>query len=100
MNEQAISGGEHELTEQDAVLRAQNGDPAGFEYLYRVTSKKVYSICLRMLKNVADAEDMTQQVFLQLFRKIGNFRAHTHQHRVEGYAVRISRKPRFSPGKG
>ena len=64
MNEQAISSGERELTEREAVLLAQNGDAAGFEYLYRVTSKRIYSICLHMLKNATDAEDMTQQVFL------------------------------------
>jgi len=87
MNEQAISSGEHELTEQEAVLRAQNGDPAGFEYLYRSTSKRIYSICLRMLKNATDAEDMTQQVFLQLFRKIGNFRGEA---RFSTYAYRVT----------
>src|SRR5215467_15323427 len=87
MNGQAISGGERELTEQEAVLRAQNGDPAGFEYLYRTANKKVYSICLRMLKNATDAEDMTQQVFLQLFRKIGNFRGEA---RFSTYAYRVA----------
>ena len=78
MNEQAISSGERELTERDA---------AGFEYLYRVTSKRVYSICLRMLKNATDAEDMTQQVFLQLFRKIGNFRGEA---RFSTYAYSVT----------
>jgi RNA polymerase sigma-70 factor (ECF subfamily) len=87
MNEQTTPGAEHELTEQEAVLRAQNGDPAGFEYLYRCTSKRVYSICLRMLKNATDAEDMTQQVFLQLFRKIGNFRGEA---RFSTYAYRVT----------
>src|SRR5215813_15333306 len=87
MNEQAIPSGEHELTAQEAVLRAQNGDPAGFEYLYRVTSKRVYSICLRMLKNATDAEDMTQQVFLQLLRKIANFRGEA---RFSTYAYRVA----------
>jgi RNA polymerase sigma-70 factor (ECF subfamily) len=74
MNEETISDSELELTEKEVVQRVQKGDHAGFEYLYRSTSKMVYAICLRMLKNQADAEDLTQQVFLQLFRKIGNFR--------------------------
>jgi len=87
MNEQAISSGERELTEREAVLRAQNGDAAGFEYLYRVTRKRIYSICLHMLKNAADAEDMTQQVFLQLFRKIANFRGEA---RFSTYACRVA----------
>src|ERR1044072_6218340 len=62
------------LTAKEAIQRAQNGDAAAFEYLYRSHSRHVYSICMRMLRNSADAEDMTQQVFLQTFRKIGTFR--------------------------
>jgi len=61
------------LTAQEVIRRAQNGDAAAFECLYRSHSRHVYSICLRMLKNRADAEDITQQVFLQVFRKIGTF---------------------------
>jgi DNA-directed RNA polymerase specialized sigma24 family protein len=62
------------LTAQEVIRRAQNGDAAAFEYLYGVHSRHVYSICLQMLKNRADAEDITQQVFLRVFRKIGTFR--------------------------
>jgi RNA polymerase sigma-70 factor, ECF subfamily len=61
-------------SEPEAISRAQRGDPAAFEYLYRAQSKAVYNLCLRMLKNTSDAEDLTQQVFLRLFRKIGTFR--------------------------
>src|SRR5262245_29970392 len=78
-------------TAQEAIQRAQNGDAAAFEYLYRSHSGHVYSVCLRMLRNAADAEDMTQQVFLQLFRKIGTFRGDsgfsTWLHRVTVNAV-------------
>jgi RNA polymerase sigma-70 factor (ECF subfamily) len=74
------------FTAQEAIQRAQNGDNAAFEYLYRSHSRHVYSVCLGILKNTADAEDMTQQVFLQLFRKIGTFRGEsgfsTWLHRV------------------
>jgi len=79
------------LTAQEAIQRAQNGDAEAFEYLYRSHSKHVYSVCLRVLRNPADAEDMTQQVFLQLFRKIGTFRGDsgfsTWLHRVTVNAV-------------
>jgi len=79
------------LTAQEAIQRAQNGDAAAFEYLYRSHSGHVYSVCLRMLRNPVDAEDMTQQVFLQLFRKIGTFRGDsefsTWLHRVTVNAV-------------
>ena len=63
-----------ELTETEVVRLAQQGDAAAFESLYKSHSRRVYAVCLRMLKNPSDAEDVTQQVFLQLFRKIGAFR--------------------------
>jgi RNA polymerase sigma-70 factor (ECF subfamily) len=62
------------LSEPEVIRRAQNGDVGAFEYLYNSHSRHVYRVCLRMLKNTADAEDVTQQVFLRLFRKIGTFR--------------------------
>jgi len=64
---------ESNLTEAEAIVRAREGDAAGFEHLYRAHGRRVYSVCLRMIKNPADAEDLTQQAFLQLFRKIGTF---------------------------
>jgi RNA polymerase sigma-70 factor (ECF subfamily) len=62
------------MTESDAILRAREGDSLGFEYLYNSHRKHVYSVCLRILKNSADAKDLTQQTFLQVFRKRGTFR--------------------------
>ncbi len=80
-----------ELTEPEAIRRAQHGDSLGFECLYKGHSKRVYSVCLRMLKNTSDAEDLTQQIFLQVFRKIGTFRGDsgfsTWLHRVAVNAV-------------
>ena len=61
-------------SEPEAIHKAQAGDPAAFECLYRRHSRTVYNLCLRMLKNRPDAEDLTQQVFLRLFRKIATFR--------------------------
>jgi RNA polymerase sigma-70 factor (ECF subfamily) len=80
-----------ELAEPEAIRRAQDGDAAAFEFLYKSYSKRVYSVCLRMLKNTPDAEDLTQQIFLRLFRKIGTFRGDsrfsTWLHRVAINAV-------------
>src|SRR5213080_4765405 len=80
-----------ELTEPEAIRRVQHGDAAAFEYLYKEHSKRVYSVCLRMLKNTPDAEDLTQQIFLRVFRKIGTFRGDscfsTWLHRVAVNAV-------------
>jgi RNA polymerase sigma-70 factor (ECF subfamily) len=63
-----------ELPEADAIRLAQQGDAAAFERLYRLHSRRVYSLCLRMVGNTAEAEDLTQEAFLQLFRKIATFR--------------------------
>lgn len=58
----------------ELVARSAAGDVVAFEQLYEVHRRRVYSLCLRMLGNTADAEDMTQEVFIQLYRKIGTFR--------------------------
>ena len=80
-----------ELTIAEAIVRAQNGDADAFEYLYNSHCKRVYGICLRMLKDRSDAEDLTQQVFLRVFQKIGTFRGDscfsTWLHRVTVNAV-------------
>jgi RNA polymerase sigma-70 factor, ECF subfamily len=47
---------------------------SGFDELYRKHYRRVYSICLRMTGNTAEAEDLTQEVFIQLHRKLGSFR--------------------------
>jgi RNA polymerase sigma-70 factor (ECF subfamily) len=53
---------------------AARGDMAAFEEIYQRHHRRVYSICLRMLQNAFEAEDLTQDVFIQLYRKIGSFR--------------------------
>lgn len=53
---------------------AAAGDMAAFEEIYQRHHRRVYSICLRMLQNASEAEDLTQDVFIQLYRKIGSFR--------------------------
>jgi RNA polymerase sigma-70 factor, ECF subfamily len=62
-------------SEEQAIALAQRGDAVAFEYLYKAYCRRVYSVCLRMIRNPAEAEDLTQQTFLQLFRKIGTFRS-------------------------
>jgi RNA polymerase sigma-70 factor (ECF subfamily) len=62
------------LAEAEAIRLAQLGDPAAFERLYQLHSRRVYALCLRMLHNPTEAEDLTQDAFLQLFRKIQSFR--------------------------
>ncbi len=62
------------LSEAQAIERAKQGDAEAFEVLYNLHKRRVYSLCLRMTANTAEAEDLTQEAFLQLFRKIGTFR--------------------------
>jgi RNA polymerase sigma-70 factor (ECF subfamily) len=66
--------GSDQLSEAEAIRRACNGDRAMFEYLYHLHSRRVYALCLRMVGNTAEAEDLTQEAFLLLFRKIHTFR--------------------------
>src|SRR5258707_9459194 len=56
------------------IRRAQRGDAAAFEDLYRQHSRRVYGLCLRMVSDPFEAEDLAQEAFLQLFRKIYTFR--------------------------
>ena len=62
------------LRESEAVRRARNGDATVFEYLYRLHSRRVYAVCLRMIGDATEAEDLTQEAFVLLFRKIHTFR--------------------------
>ena len=61
-------------TEAEAIEQAKQGDAEAFEFLYSLHKRRVYSLCLRMTGNPASAEDLTQEAFLQLFRKISTFR--------------------------
>src|SRR6202030_3534925 len=63
-----------ELSEAEAIERAKQGDAEAFQVLYDKHKRRVYSLCLRMTANTAEAEDLAQEAFLQLFRKIGTFR--------------------------
>src|SRR5438045_7680224 len=80
------------------VRLAAAGDVAAFEEIYRTYYRHVYSRCLRMTRNVTEAEDLTQDVFVQLFRKLNTFRGDssftTWLHRLTVNAVLMHfRKP-------
>src|ERR1700739_525760 len=85
-------------TEAEAIRRAQSGDSAAFEFLYQLHGRRVYALCLRMVNNPADAEDLMQEAFLQLFRKIGTFRGESafstwlHRMTVNVVLMRLRKK--------
>jgi len=63
-----------DTAEAELIEKAKLGDAQAFQALYDRHKRRVYSLCLRMTSNTAEAEDLTQEAFLQLYRKIGTFR--------------------------
>jgi len=82
---------EHAEATDLLVARAQRADARAFESLYRTHVDKVYGLCLRMTGSVAEAEDCTQEAFIQAWRKLRKFRGDssfgTWLHRVAVNAV-------------
>lgn len=81
-------------TQDDEALwirRAQRADSRAFEGLYRMHLDRVYGLCLRMTGNRAEAEDCTQEAFIQAWNQIGKFRGDsafgTWLHRIAVNAV-------------
>ncbi len=58
----------------DLCRLASSGNLVAFEMIYQRYHRRTYSLALRMTGNQTEAEDLTQEVFIQLFRKIGSFR--------------------------
>ena len=73
------------------VARAQRGNARAFEALYRAHVDRVYGLCLRMTGNVGEAEDCTQEAFIQAWNKLDRFRGDsafgTWMHRIVVNAV-------------
>jgi RNA polymerase sigma factor (sigma-70 family) len=81
-------------SERSLVQRAQNGDEQAFATLFQTHKKRVYSVCLLMTKDIAEAEDLTQEAFLQVFRSVGSFRGDSAFSTWQDSAPRISRRAR------
>ena len=69
VEDKTLSKSDYQLAQSAAA-----GDMSAFEELYKRHNRRVYSLCLRMTQNVTEAEDLAQEAFIQLFRKIGSFR--------------------------
>lgn len=59
---------------KDIVLKAAEGDLQAFEYIYKHTSAFVYGVALRVVRNRADAQEVTQEVFLKLYKSVKQFK--------------------------
>lgn len=90
-----------DINELTLVQRAQRGDAEAFAALFETHRSRVYAVCLSMTKNVAEAEDLTQDAFLQVFRAVGSFRGDsafpTWLHRVAINTVLMKLRRRKSP---
>ncbi|MFB3916223.1 MAG: RNA polymerase sigma factor [Terriglobales bacterium] len=62
------------ITEAEAIERFKSGDKSCFELIYSLHKRRVYSLCLRMAGDAPTAEDLTQETFLLVFRKLKTFR--------------------------
>lgn len=77
LNSSDLNDSSRNPTDLELVKRAQEGDPEAFAALFSAHKARVYSICLRMTNNTAQAEDLTQDAFLQVFRKLSTFRGNS-----------------------
>jgi len=87
--------------QEDMIMRARQGDREALAQVYRSYRENVYRICLRMVRNPSDAEDLTQETFLRVINKIHTFRGDsqfsTWLYRVtKNVALMQLRKPRFA----
>src|SRR5580692_6537586 len=57
------------------VERCLSGDAAAWEELVRLHTRRVYGLCYRFTGRDAEAQDLTQDVFLRVFRALGSFRS-------------------------
>jgi RNA polymerase sigma-70 factor, ECF subfamily len=86
----------------ETIRLAQQGDAEAFKTIYQQHCGRVYALCLRMLRDAVEAEDLVQEVFMQLFRKIHTFRGEsafsTWLHRLTANLVlmRLRRKKPIS----
>jgi len=90
------------IREAQLVASAQQGEEQAFEVLFHAYRRRVYSLCARMTGSGAEAEDLTQEAFLKVFRKISTFRGEstfsTWLHRIVINAVLTYwRDKRFEP---
>jgi len=60
--------------ETELIERCRRNEPGAFEQLYRDHSTRVYSLTCRLSGSASEGEDLAQEVFVQVYRKLGSFR--------------------------
>ncbi len=73
---QAVPGGRFDRAAEvkQLVSRAQNGDQAAFEALYRENVGRIYALCLRLSGDAVRADELTQDVFVRAWEKLDSYR--------------------------
>jgi len=93
--------GEFQMSESEAIERAKLGDTDAIDVLYHLHQRRVHSLCFRMTADRSAADELTQDVFLQLFRKVRTFRGEsalsTWLHRVAVNLVLMRLRKRHPP---
>lgn len=86
------------------IQKAQRGDVAAFEQLYRTHADQIYGLCLRMTADPAIAEDCTQNAFIQAWRRIEQFQGRsgfgTWLHRIAVNEVLMTRRRQLPEAPG
>lgn len=62
------------MNEQELIFSLKKGDPQAFQWLVDSRQDMVYNTLLGIVQNEAEAEDLAQEVFIQVYQSIGNFR--------------------------
>lgn len=63
----------------DIVELARSGDPAAWERIVTCYTRRIYNLCYRFLGRFDQAEDLTQEIFLKVFRSLGSYRPESGQ---------------------
>ncbi|WP_211185422.1 RNA polymerase sigma factor [Thalassotalea algicola] len=63
--------------EQQLIAQAKAGDQQAFYQLYELHHKRVYGLCWRMLADKSSAEDVCQEVFVQVWQKLSSFQGNS-----------------------
>lgn len=69
-----IEKSEGDANKLSLAQRARRGDGDAFAELFELHQRRVYCLCLSMTKDTSEAEDLTQETFLQVFRNVATFR--------------------------
>jgi RNA polymerase sigma-70 factor, ECF subfamily len=65
---------ETERSDRDVVARCRRGEIGAFEEIYQRHGHRLYNVAYRMTGSAADADDLLQEIFLQVFRRLETFR--------------------------